>query len=77
MVINNTKSDFKSAEVLIQYPIIAPMIKHPIRLTLKVDHGNSAFELDMYFPTKYLNPLPIPPPKKTKMNCFKIYFLFD
>jgi hypothetical protein len=33
--------------------------------------------LGMYFPTKYLKPLPIPPPKKTKMNCFKIYFLFD
>jgi hypothetical protein len=31
----------------------------------------------MYLPTKYLNPLPIPPPKNTMMNCFKIYFLFN
>ena len=52
------------------------MIRHPIRLTLKVDHGNPAFEFGMYLPTKYLNPLPMPPPKNTMMNCFN-FFLFN
>jgi len=44
--------------------------KHPIKLTKKVDKGNSPLLYGRNFPMMYLKDDPIPPPRKIISNCF-------
>lgn len=47
------------------------MIKQPITLTIKVDHGNVALSfLNVSKDTTYRSMLPIPPPRPTNSSAF-------
>ena len=63
------KSDFKRS-VFEKIWKKNPISKHPIKLTVKVDKGNSPLLYGNNFPIIYLKEEPKPPPINMIRNCF-------